>query len=224
MPTITYRAQGFPAGLPLLQGRQLLNTTWPEIVWAAITVGRRNYADLIQHGVREGRARVRAIDDVDADELVGEARQQMNRYAEQFVEAMAREPRQQLQEAVDNMLTSLREGRRIVPGTIAQIERAVELLRGFRFLADSELLRQMDRMEAQLQAVTVAQLNSDTEIGSRLAAVLQPVSAQAANILAVESSVRNFRRINVNRGRERQTPTAPATSGETSDEPAMALV
>jgi hypothetical protein len=51
VPTITYTAQGFPpsAGRKL-QGSRTERFTWAELVHAAITVGRKNWTDVLQHG------------------------------------------------------------------------------------------------------------------------------------------------------------------------------
>lgn len=51
MISIPYRARRFPARLHgTLSGQKRLETTWAEIAWAAITVGRREWADVIAHG------------------------------------------------------------------------------------------------------------------------------------------------------------------------------
>jgi len=51
MVTIPYVANGFPQRLHgTLSGQNTLTTTWPEIGWAAVTVGRREWADVLAHG------------------------------------------------------------------------------------------------------------------------------------------------------------------------------
>jgi hypothetical protein len=47
---IDYQAEGFPAGLPLLKGYNALKTTWDDLLWAAITVGRPNRQYVFRHG------------------------------------------------------------------------------------------------------------------------------------------------------------------------------
>lgn len=51
MPKLDYTALGFTSevGSPL-NGRHSLEISMAELVWAAITVGRRNWAEVIQHG------------------------------------------------------------------------------------------------------------------------------------------------------------------------------
>ena len=51
MPVINYQATNFPAAYhPLLTGRQSLAVTWAELVWAAISVGRRELLHLFRYG------------------------------------------------------------------------------------------------------------------------------------------------------------------------------
>ena len=46
---ITYRARDFSQG-PVENGHGSIATTWPELVHAAITVGRRGWRDVLKHG------------------------------------------------------------------------------------------------------------------------------------------------------------------------------
>ncbi|MCF4172730.1 hypothetical protein [Vibrio sp. McD22-P3] len=53
MLEIEYKARAFPKSLygKKLQGRHTLITDWHEVIWAAITVGKRNSAQISTHGV-----------------------------------------------------------------------------------------------------------------------------------------------------------------------------
>ena len=52
MPQITYYATGFPAGSGTgLSGIHVLTFSWPELVWAAITVGRAGMRQVLQFGM-----------------------------------------------------------------------------------------------------------------------------------------------------------------------------
>lgn len=52
MPNIPYSASGFPPPYgPNLDGAHVLPVTWPEIVWAAISVGKAQLQDLALYGV-----------------------------------------------------------------------------------------------------------------------------------------------------------------------------
>ena len=39
---IRYESESFPANAPIVNGVETLTTTWDDILWAAITVGRPN--------------------------------------------------------------------------------------------------------------------------------------------------------------------------------------
>lgn len=48
---LTYSSQNFPASLgPLLQGTNTLQTDWPELVWAALSVGKAEIRHLSRYG------------------------------------------------------------------------------------------------------------------------------------------------------------------------------
>ena len=47
---IDYRSEGFPASSPVNNGGGVLQTTWDELLWAALTVGRPNRHYVFRHG------------------------------------------------------------------------------------------------------------------------------------------------------------------------------
>lgn len=52
MPTIPYNATDFPASYgPLLAGGNLLEVSWAQVVWAAVSVGKAQLQNLSQYGV-----------------------------------------------------------------------------------------------------------------------------------------------------------------------------
>lgn len=52
MPTITYTASDFPSGsLPSLTGTHQINVTWHELVWSAVSVGKRGLDDMLAHDI-----------------------------------------------------------------------------------------------------------------------------------------------------------------------------
>jgi len=140
---------------------------------------------------------VNRIGDESAMSLIREAHEQMAQIAQQVVEDIAREPRAELARAIDHLLESLQTGRTIKNGTIGAIERAFELVKGFQFLADDELLNRIREGEAALRHVTVRQLNGNREIGARLAGTLSRVREQAADAEAATKAVRQFRGIRI---------------------------
>jgi len=147
--------------------------------------------DLVQQ-IRNPMSR---IDDTTASELVQEARDQMNQFTVQMVEDMAREPREEIRKACENMLTSIRQGRRVKQGTIEQCRRAFELMNGFSFLADAELINRMRTCDDELRAITPTDVNQNAEVGARLANVLARVVDQASSAPAVAAATRQFRAV-----------------------------
>lgn len=51
MPIISYTAESFPSSsIAALQGKKDLSCSWAELLWAAITVGKRNWNDVWRFG------------------------------------------------------------------------------------------------------------------------------------------------------------------------------
>lgn len=51
MPTVPYQSANFPPGFgSSFQGENICNCTWPEIVWAALTVGKPDSSYLYRYG------------------------------------------------------------------------------------------------------------------------------------------------------------------------------
>lgn len=51
MPKLNYIAKGFPANFgECLNGRYVIDVPWAELIWAAITVGRKSWENVFQHG------------------------------------------------------------------------------------------------------------------------------------------------------------------------------
>lgn len=51
MPNLNYTANGFPSSLEVLfRVSGPMNVRWPGLIWAAVTVGRKNCDEVVQHG------------------------------------------------------------------------------------------------------------------------------------------------------------------------------
>lgn len=48
---IRYESESFPANAPIVNGVETLTTTWDDLLWAAITVGRPNRQYVFRHGI-----------------------------------------------------------------------------------------------------------------------------------------------------------------------------
>lgn len=51
MLEISYESEGFPAGGPVANGVGILQTSWDDLLWAAVTVGRPNRHYVFRHGL-----------------------------------------------------------------------------------------------------------------------------------------------------------------------------
>jgi len=194
-----------PAG-----GRTNLNETQMRDIERAINDSAQKFDDLKQarpraiknaltalKNFKESEAqRERQITDDEANELVDEAREQMHKFTQEMLQDMAREPRQVLMDAADNLMAALKDPDRIIRnGTINQVREAFEMVEGFEFLAGPELLRTMRECRQRLDNVTPQMLNGDAEIGAALAAGLQGVRNEAADAEESSNAVRRFRGI-----------------------------
>ena len=150
------------------------------------------------------------ITDDEAADLINEARDQMHQFTHEMLEDMAREPRRVLTDAADNLLAALREPNRMIRnGTINQVREAFEMVEGFEFLAGPDLIEAIRTCRNRLESVTPQQLNSDVEIGARLAAGLQGVRDEAADTKSATEAVRQFRGIKI-RDKPKKSRRQPA--------------
>lgn len=158
-------------------------------------------------GIR-GSREVQQLTDEEATELISEAHEQMNRFTQEMVEEMSREPREMLMAAADNLIEALNDPSRAVrTGTIEQVKRAFSMVEGFSFLAGPELLERISGIRTRLNNVTPQVLNSDPELGARLAQGLRGIRDAAADASEAATAMRNFRGIRI---REKQETEQPA--------------
>jgi len=157
--------------------------------------------------MREGLGTTTVTDD-EAEDLIREAREQMGKFTKDMLNDMAREPRQMLTDAADNLMEALRDpSRTIRNGTIEQVRRAFEMVEGFSFLASPQLLAQIRSCRERIDNVTPKMLNSDAEIGAKLAAGLQGVREEAADAQASTEAVRRFRGVKIRKRKKEAVPT-----------------
>lgn len=138
------------------------------------------------------------VTDAEAAEVISEARDQMHQFTHEMLEEMAREPRRILTDAADNLLAALKDPERMIRnGTINQVSEAFKLVEGFEFLAGPQLLAAIHTCRQRLGNVDARQLNSDAEIGARIAVGLQGVRDEAADSRAATAALRQFRNIRI---------------------------
>jgi hypothetical protein len=143
--------------------------------------------------IDQSQETIHHLDDQTATDLVQQARGQVADFGQQVLANMIEEPRRAIAEAVENMMGALADNsRRIRSGTIDQIKRSFELMKGFDFLADETLLTRMQQCEVALENVSVQELNASEETGRRIARYLQGVHEQATSDDAVSHVGRQF--------------------------------
>lgn len=148
-----------------------------RIRWAVVTLGDTEH------------------DSITDSDMLREAKQQMRSLVAETVEEMARQPRQEIAEAIDHLTNQIREQKMIRQGTLNGVRKAFDRLRAFDFLADSELLREVDAAEQMLNAYQPSDLNSNNALGQKLTEALQVTRRLATNDMEAANSVRKFRRI-----------------------------
>ncbi len=135
------------------------------------------------------------IDSDVADVAAQETRRQLTNMAESLAESVFTEPRAAFAEGVQHLLRAIESGKQIRNGTLDIVRRACDTLRNFDFVADRELLTQLDRVSDVVESVNITELNSDSEVGNALAEVLRGAYKQATNKEAAATTLSNFRRI-----------------------------
>jgi hypothetical protein len=142
---------------------------------------------------------VQQATDDEADELIREARQQMNQFTQEMLQDISREPRKILADATDNLIQALADPERSIrTGTIDQVRRAFELVEGFSFLAGSELLSRMRAVRDRLEDATPQDLNRlNAQAGASLADALRGVRDIAADAQQASEAMRQFRGIRI---------------------------
>lgn len=142
---------------------------------------------------------IELADEGRAADLVAEARKHMEEHAVNIVEAMFKEPRQAIVEAIDHIVTSMQAGKDIRSGSIAQLERAFMQLKGFEFLADSELQSRIKETQQFITGISTAQLHRDEVACQQLADELRKVKDAALNQEVQQPVIRKFLRLNVSK-------------------------
>ena len=135
------------------------------------------------------------VDSEVAEIAAQETKRQLNNMAESLAEAVFNEPRAAFAEGIHHLLTAIDSGKQIRNGTLDIVRRACNTLRNFDFVADRELLTQLDKVSDIVETVNITELNRDSEVGTAIAEVLRGAYKQATNKDAAATTLSNFRRI-----------------------------
>ncbi len=129
----------------------------------------------------------------DARSLAHAAREQLHAYVQEHVAAMAHEPRRRLAEALAHVEDMCRGGnRRMKQNSLRRIRDAYDYLKGFAFLADEELLRRMDAVQHEMDAVDPSTLNSNDNVANAFANTLSSAIDHCRDQRVAEAQVQRF--------------------------------
>jgi len=157
----------------------------------ALNVARSIHDQLTTHAVRQ-------MNTDDAHDLINDARMQTRAMVQSLLENMATEPRRILAEATANLVDALQSPlRHVRTSTIKQVQEAFELVEGFSFMADRELLQAMQECRRQLENSSPQAMNADENINNSIVAGLQVLHAQALNINTSSEAMRSPRNIRI---------------------------
>lgn len=153
---------------------------------------------------KQGDATVVTRDDLTAHfDMVRDACQ---RKVEEAVEAMIEQPRQQLAEALEGLKDVIDRNGRVSTKSFRPVEEAIRKLRAFSFVANDELLAQLDALERRMNNTVPNTLDQQTAASNGFSSALNAVLAEVAD---ADKQARDFERF----GRESRGITLPRRNG-----------
>jgi len=162
------------------------------------------YIDVVPVEIAGKQGEVVTRDDLSAHyDLVREACQ---RKVEEAVEAMIEQPRQQLAEALEGLKDVIDRNGRVSTKSFRPVEEAIRKLRAFSFVANDELLAQLDALERRMNNTVPNTLDQQTAASNGFSSALNAVLAEVAD---ADKQARDFERF----GRESRGITLPRRNG-----------
>jgi hypothetical protein len=126
---------------------------------------------------------------------VQQAQDTLNKVVLQSVEAMVKEPRQKLHDAVSKLSLQLgKDNRRIRADSIEAVKTAFNEYRNWAFISDEDTLKALTEVEASLNEVEPKQINSSNEVAGILSSALTVLQTQVADEAAMLDGFKKFRR------------------------------
>lgn len=145
--------------------------------------------------IRDVNKMPRQMSDEQATDFVREARNQMAKFANEFVENISRAPRERLAESLGHLITSIKEGKNIKTGTLREVAQACQMVRDFAFMQDAELLRLVGTVEQEMTSATAKRVNSDSTFATMLAEAVTPAVDACNDAARAVRNERKFKRI-----------------------------
>lgn len=103
------------------------------------------------------------------------------RRVQEAIDAMIQEPRQQLRDALENLSAVIARDGRITSRTFNAVREAISKIRLFDFVADSQLLQQIELMEQRLNTTATASLSSVTAAHTGFQAAVDSLLEEVSN-------------------------------------------
>jgi len=123
-----------------------------------------------------------------ASEFIKEAQAETRKFIKESIESMLSEPRKELENALLNLSSILQKRHSegsvrssVRQASIDNVRAALQKLKDFSFIADDQLLDQMNTLDSQLAKTTPKELNSSLEISQSINATLKSIAAKAAD-------------------------------------------
>ena len=136
---------------------------------------------------RSGDAAVVTRDDLANHHTM--VRDACQRKVEEAIEAMIEQPRQQLAEALEGLKNVIDRNGRVSTKSFRPVEEAIRKLRAFSFVANEELLAQLDALERRMSNTVPSTLDQQTAASNGFSAALNAALAEVAD---VEKQVRDM--------------------------------
>lgn len=108
-------------------------------------------------------------------------RESAQRKIDEALDAMFSEPRQQLAEALTNLKDVIRRSNRVSSKSFKPVYDAIAKMRAFRFVANQELLDEMDRLEQEMGVTPARTLGADSDATAGFSAALDALMDEVEN-------------------------------------------
>lgn len=126
---------------------------------------------------------------------VREARETLNKVVMESVEAMVKEPRQKLAEAVRKLKEQVsRDSRRVRTDSLASVRNAFEEYKNWAFMSDEQTMQALKEVEDQLGGLKPQQVNSNDMVAAGLNEGLAVLQKQLNDEEAILHGFNKFRR------------------------------
>jgi hypothetical protein len=126
--------------------------------------------------------------------FLADARENLRGVVTDAVEAMVREPRKAVAEAVKNLAERIRDRGRYGQGAFDRVKEALDKFRSFAELTDDALLQSVKDVRDMISGEDPDHVKDNEDAGLALAEALESVGREAEDEVAIEATYRRFTR------------------------------